>query len=101
MSKRFAPSYKAQVVRELLKEEKTLAQISTEYGVAATQLSAWKATALKGLPGLFENDHKAVEGVKAEYERRLQELYSEIGRLTTQISWLKKKYGIDTQASHR
>jgi len=97
MRKRFTPSYKAQVVRELLKEEKTLAQISTEYGVAATQLSAWKATALKGLPGLFENDHKAVEGVKAEYERRLQELYSEIGRLTTQISWLKKKSGIDPE----
>lgn len=97
MRKRFTPSYKAQVVRELLKEEKTLAQISTEYGVAATQLSAWKATALKGLPGLFENEHKAVEGVKAEYERRLQELYGEIGRLTTQINWLKKKSGIDVE----
>lgn len=97
MRKRFTPSYKAQVVRELLKEEKTLAQISTEYGVAATQLSAWKATALKGLPGLFENEHTAVEGVKAEYERRLQELYGEIGRLTTQINWLKKKSGIDVE----
>jgi putative transposase len=97
MRKRFTPSYKAQVVRELLKEERTLAQISTEYGVAATQLSVWKATALKGLPGLIENEHKAVEGVKAEYERRLQELYSEIGRLTTQISWLKKKSGIDPE----
>jgi putative transposase len=97
MRKRFTPNYKAQVVRELLREEKTLAQISTEYGVAATQLSAWKAIALKGLPGLFENDHKAVEGVKADCDRRLQELYSEIGRLTTQISWLKKKSGIDPE----
>lgn len=96
MRKRFTPSYKAQVVRELLKEEKTMALLSTEYGVAATQLSAWKATTLKGLPGLFENEHNAVEDVKAEYERRLQELYSEIGRLTTQISWLKKT-GIDVE----
>ena len=97
MRKHFTPSYKAQVVREMLKEEKTLAQLSAEYGVAATQLSAWKAMVLKGLPGLFENEYKAVEGVKAEYERRQQELYSEIGRLTTQINWLKKKSGIDPE----
>lgn len=101
MRKRFTPNYKAQVVRELLKEEKTLAQISTEYGVAATQLSAWKATALKGLPGLFENERKAVDGVKAEYERRLQELYSEIGRLTTQISWLKKNLELTRSRTER
>src|SRR5450759_417508 len=90
MRKRFPPSFKAQVVRELLREEKTLAQISSEYSVAATQLSAWKATALKGLPSLFEDEHKAIDRVKADYERQVQELYGEIGRLTTQLGWLKK-----------
>ena len=95
MRKRFTPIYKAQVVRELLREEKTLAQISSEYGVAVTQLSAWKATALKGLPSLFENDYKAVESVKADCDRQMQELYGEIGRLTTQLAWLKKKSGLE------
>ena len=90
MRKRFTPSYKAQVVRELLREEKALAQISSEYGVAATQLSAWKATALKGLPSLFEDEHRGVEQVKAAHERQVQELYGEIGRLTTQLAWPKK-----------
>ncbi len=75
MRKRFTPSYKAQVVRELLREEKTLAQISTEYGMAATQLSAWKATALKGLSGLFEIDdpvslaQKNLESPRSRTER--------------------------------
>ena len=88
MRKKFTPSYKAQVVRKLLREEKTLAQVSSEYSVAPTQLSAWKAMALKGLASLFEDEHKAAETVKAENERRVQELYSEIGRLTTHFSFI-------------
>ena len=98
MRKKFTPSFKAQVVRELLREEKTLAQVSSEYSVAPTQLSAWKAMALKGLASLFEDEHKAAETVKAEHERRVQELYSEIGRLTTQLAWLKKKSGLDVES---
>lgn len=85
------------MVHELLKGEKTLGQISAEYSVAATQLSQWKSTALKGLPSLFEDDHKAVERVKADYERRIEELYGEIGRLTTQLAWLRKKSGLDVE----
>src|SRR6266508_1098286 len=97
MKKRFTSTFKAQVVHELLKGDKTLSQISAEYEVAATQLSQWKSTALKGLPSLFEDDHKAVERVKADYERRIEELYGEIGRLTTQLAWLRKKSGLDME----
>ncbi len=28
--------------------------------------------------------------MKTEYEKRIQELYEEVGRLTTQLNWLKK-----------
>lgn len=98
MKKRFTSTFKAQVVHELLKGEKTLSQISAEYEVATTQLSQWKSTALKGLPSLFEDDHKAVEQVKADYERRIEELYGEIGRLTTQLAWLRKKSGLDVES---
>jgi transposase-like protein len=56
MKKRFTSTFKAQVARELVQGEKTLSQMSAEYEVAATQLSQWKSTALKGLPSLFEDD---------------------------------------------
>jgi transposase len=39
-----------------------------------------------------EKDGKAA--MQAEYEERLNNLYGEIGRLTTQLNWLKKKSGI-------
>ena len=34
--------------------------------------------------------------LKASYEKRLQELYIEIGQLTVQVNWLKKKSGLDS-----
>lgn len=98
MKKQFTNTFKAQVALELLKGEKTLSQVSAEYEVAATQLSQWKSTAVKGLPSLFENDHKAVARVKADYERRMEELYGEIGRLTTRLAWLGKKSGVDIES---
>ena len=54
MRKRYTPTFKAQVVQELLKEEKSIAQLAAEYGVHPTQLGKWKAIALHGLPSLFE-----------------------------------------------
>lgn len=98
MKKRFTSTFKAQVARELIQGNKTLSQISTEYEVSATQLSQWKATALKGLPSLFEDHHKVVERVKADYERQMEELYGEIGRLTTKLAWLHKKSGLDVES---
>ncbi len=44
----------------------------------------------KGLPGLFEKQDSTVV-LKAAHEQQLTELYAEIGKLTTQVAWLKKK----------
>ena len=78
------------MVQELLKEEKTLAQIASEYEVHPTQLKTWRAVALEGMPSLFEKQDSTVE-LRAAYEQQLTDLYAEIGKLTTQVSWLKKK----------
>ena len=94
MRKQHAAAFKARVVQEMLKEEKTLAQIAAEFEVHATQLKNWRALALEGLPGLFEKQDST--GVlKAAHEQQLSELYAEIGKLTTQVAWLKKKSGME------
>ena len=90
MRKQYTAAYKAKVVQELLKEEKTLAQIATEYEVHPTQLKNWRAVALEGLPALFEKQDNTVT-LQAAHEQQLTELYAEIGKLTTQVTWLKKK----------
>jgi transposase-like protein len=96
MRKHFTASFKAQVVQELLREDKTIAQIAAEYEVHPTQLNKWKSTALAGLPGLFE-EKDSLAALKASHEEQLNKLYAEIGRLTTQVVWLKKKSGLEPQ----
>jgi len=95
MRKRYTAKQKAQIVLEILKEERPIAQIASEYGIHPNQLYKWKAQALEGIPKVFEEEHRSEKALKAVHERQLQELYAEIGRLNTQLTWLKKKSGIE------
>jgi transposase len=98
MRKRHSPAFKARIVAEALKEEKTITQIASEHEIHPNQISAWKAAALNGLPTLFERESK-VQTDHAAHQQQLDELYSQIGRLTTQVTWLKKKSGLDPHTS--
>jgi transposase len=91
MRKQYTAQFKAQVVQEIVKEEKSLNQLATEHGIHPNQLKRWKATVLEGLPSLFSKTDQAVQ-TAAEHERQVTELYAEIGRLTTELTWLKKSW---------
>lgn len=95
MKKRYTAQQKAQIVLEILKEERPITQIASEYGIHPNQLYKWKAQALEGLPKLFDDEGKTEKALKAAHEQELQELYAEIGRLTTRLTWLQKKSGLD------
>ena len=95
MRKHYTPTLKVRIVLEALKEEKTIAQIASEHGVHPTQISIWKATVLSGLPSLFDKDVSKLSALKAEYEKQMNELFTEIGKMTTQLAWVKKKAGIE------
>ena len=94
MKKPYTPEFKAKVVRELLREEKSVSQIAAAYGVDPKRLYEWRATALTGLPSLF-SDRAAQEQLAKEqaHAEEIERLYVEIGKLTTQLAWLKKKGG--------
>lgn len=74
----------------MLKEERPIAQIASQYGIHPNQLYKWKAQALDGLPRLFEDGRKTEKDLKATHEQQVEELYAQIGRLNTQLTWLKK-----------
>jgi len=90
MKKVYTAAFKAQVALDLLKEEKSRAQISAEYGVYPNVLRDWRTQARKGLTTIFER-RDDLTATKAAHAQQLQELYAEIGCLTTQLNWLKKK----------
>jgi putative transposase len=94
MKKTYTADFKAKVLLEILKEEKTLVQLSSEYEMSVAQLSRWKTMALNNLSRLFDAEDKKVQEARLAQQKKEDELYQEIGRLTTQLEWLKKKSGI-------
>ncbi len=98
MRKRYSASEKANIVLEVLKEDKSIAQIASKHTVHPNQISKWKAEFLAGLPSLFEPEGRATRALEAAHQQQLDELYKKIGELTTQLDWLKKKSGIDPHA---
>jgi len=90
MKKSYTATFKAQVVLELLKETKTISQLASEHTVHPNILREWHQAAIKGLPDVFER-RDSLTDVKAAYERQLEDLYAELGRLTTHVNFLKKK----------
>lgn len=92
--KHYTPAFKTQVVQEVLAGERTLAQIAAQYGVHPHLIGKWKRAALQAMPTAFTEDAPLAAQIavlQAEHEREKEQLYAEIGRLTTQVHWLQKK----------
>lgn len=90
----YSAEFKFQVVLEVLKEEKTVSEIASSYELNPNLISRWKTEFLEtGAKAVFSRDKKPdqVETLKAEFDEKEAQLYQEIGQLTTQLTWLKKK----------
>lgn len=92
--RKFTPEQKAQIVLEILKEEKSIAQLTSEHGIHTNVLHRWKTEAIQNLHQLFVDDRKGITKMKNEYEQQINDLYAEVGKLTTQLAWIKKKSGL-------
>jgi putative transposase len=86
--KRYSAEFKARVALEVLKGQRTLNEIASDYGVHPTQLTAWKKQILEELPQIFSD--KRVKANK-EQEALQDRLYQQIGQLKVELDWLKKK----------
>ncbi len=89
--KSYNPAFKTKVAEEMLKQEKTVSQICSEYKIHGTQAHAWKKKALEQMQEGFKNPLKKSKKEK-EQEILLSDLYGKIGQLTVEIEWLKKKF---------
>lgn len=86
--KKHSPAFKAKVALEAVKKEKTMAQLSGEFGVHPNQITKWKNHLVSELPGIFSNRRSKSE---KESGQLLDELYRQIGQLKVELDWLKKK----------
>lgn len=82
--KKHGSEFKSKVALEALKEQKTLAELSQEYGVAATQISVWKKQ--------LEEESKRLFDKKSEknHQEDIDKLHRVIGKLTAERDFLER-----------
>ena len=87
--KRHSVETKRRVALVALKQQKTMNEITSEYGVHSSQISSWKKQALTAIEGIFF----AGGGQPALSDRQseIDELHRQLGLLTAERDWLKKK----------
>ena len=91
---KFSPEYKARLVIECLKEEKTVSEIAAREGISRVQLQNWKKEFLENASRAFSQsrDEKEARHRAKEAEEREKELMAKVGQLTVEVDCLKKKH---------
>lgn len=88
--KRYSAEFKAKWALEVVKGNRTLAEIASDAQVHPNLLMQWKKHLLESLPVVFA-DKRAKEN--KEQEEKEAQLYQQIGQLKVELDWLKKKVG--------
>lgn len=84
--KKHTVEFKAKVALEAAKEVKSLTELASQFEVHPNQISLWKRQLLDNLSGAFSSPHKNKDQIK-----KIDELYRQIGEVTVERDWLKKK----------
>ena len=82
---------KLRAALEAYKGEKTLAEIGAKYEVHPNMVTRWKHELLENGASLFDNKK---DRQSAEAQEKIDDLHKNIGELTMERDWLKKKLQI-------
>lgn len=88
MKKSFTAEQKTAVVLDAFSGSCTIAQISSQHEVHATQISAWKAQGKQILKDGFSDKRKKSS---IDQEQKIASLYQLIGKRDAELEWFKKK----------
>jgi transposase len=88
--KRYEPELKAKIALEAIKNQKSTAEICSEYKVPATNLYDWRDRVLARLKELFIEESESIRKQRV-LGQEIENLHKVIGELTVENSYLKKK----------
>ncbi len=83
----YPAGFKAQIAVAALKEDKTINELASHFGVHPTLIHAWNKQLLAGAEGLFSQGRKIPA---TDHEALQAQLFEEIGRLKMELDWMKK-----------
>lgn len=89
--KKHGVDFKAKVALAAIREDSTVAELSSRYGVHASQIHAWKKTAIDGVGSLFAKGKGGAADTADD--ARLAKLYEKIGELTVERDFFRKRSG--------
>jgi transposase len=88
--KQHTAAFKAQVALAAVRGDKTVNELASQYRIHPTLIHGWKKLLLAGADQVFSNGSTAA---RADAEAEKAGLFEQIGRLTMELEWLKKKVG--------
>jgi transposase len=88
--KKYSADFKFKVAIEVIRGMKTQSEITSEYGVHISQIQRWKQQALEAIRNNFSQRKQLVD---KSQEVLVENLYKQIGQLSVENGWLKKKSG--------
>jgi putative transposase len=89
--KKYTSEFKTKVVLEVLSNTATLTEIGSKYSIHPTMLSSCKTDFIERSKDVFADPRKKDDSIR-EKEEALDEAHRQIGQLTIERDWLKKKY---------
>jgi len=86
----FTAEFKAKIAIEAIKENKTISELAQIYQVHPNLITHWKRDFLANAGKVFDSGKDESSEIK-KLKKENEELIHQIGQLSVDINWLKKK----------
>ena len=83
--KQYSNAFKAQVALSAIREEHTVSELSSQYGIHPTQINKWRRQVLSRVKDIFSDN---LTKQQYQHDNHVKDLHAKIGQLTIEKDFL-------------